>query len=499
TLAGDAFEVQVACRGSATITTPVGTGSVGAKDRVLAGDRNVSVFLWTAPTDAPGPVSIPLSTSTTGSVTWKRYRGASAVYDDFEIINGFATGALVAAATTTEDGAWVGGGIFIASGSQTATAPGGWTQRAVAAVVRNYAFTKGVQASAGSTGTVTYTVATAIDWCAFQSAIKPAGATPPVEAREVMATGQTEYMPGEFSGDIADTPAIWVDPDNGARSVILGSRKAATGGGIDVYGLDGARLSFYSVGEINNVDLRDLRGVSGWDDRILVVGTNRTTNTLAYAWLDRTTRTLSSAGSTAVGFEPYGLALYQSPVDGFVNAFVTESTGGANGVKQFRLTRSGSTVSGTQVRSWATESLAEGMVCHDAESWLFLGVEDVGLFRYGAEPGDGTTRVTIDEVGDGRLFADVEGIRIAYGRGDDPSYLVVSSQGNDTFAIYELDDPHDFVESIEVVGDGGAIGDTTETDGLAVTRADLSPWWPDGVLVVHDTENADQGQPASNF
>lgn len=502
TLTGDVFVVAVANRANATITPPAGTADQAfANLGPLGSDRRVSVFSWVAPSDAPGPVSVPLSASTTGSVTWTRFRGASGSFDADADNQAVGTNAVAPDLTVGEAGAFVLAGLFAESSSVSVSMGSGWTQRALTGVVRNFQATKGVQAAPGTSGSATITLGSSLGWVAWQVALAPAGTGPDPEVDVVYATSQTEYMPDGFTDDIADTPAIWVNTSAPERSVILGSRKAPTGGGIDVYGLDvplAPRLSFLSVGEINNVALRDLAGHSGWGDRILVVGTNRSTNSLTYAWLDRATRTLSAAGSTAVGFEPYGTCLYVSPVDGKVYAFVSESTGGSGQLDQYELTLSGSTVTGAKVRDLSTATLSEGMACDDANGYLFLGEEDVGLFRYNAEPDGGTSRVTIDEVGGGHLFADVEGITIAYGREEGESgFLIVSSQGNSTFVVYDLASPHAYVKTFQVKGSGGEIDDVADTDGIAVTRADLGPLWPDGLFVVHDSTNA--GSAASNF
>lgn len=389
-------------------------------------------------------------------------------------------------------------GLMIGSGSDAITAPGSWVSRTDAAQREGRMATQ-TFSGPGPSPAGSWTTTGGYQSRVWTVAIVSGAAPEPTPSFDVMADAQTAYMPAGFTDDIADTPTIWVDEDNRSRSVILGSRKAPTNGGIDVYGLDGARLSFWSIGEVNNVSVRDLKGHAGWGDRILVVGSNRTTDALTFGWLDRVARTLSLAGSTPVGFAPYGCCLYVSPVDGAVYAFVSESTGGANGLKQYRLTLSGSTVTGTQVRSMPTATLSEGMICDDASQTFFLTEEDVGFFKYGAEPTSGTSRTAIDLVGAGNLVADAEGVSIAYGRGSDPSYLLVSSQGDNTFVVYDLLSPHAVVKKFHVTGNEGLIGDVTETDGQAITRADLSPYWPDGVFVAHDTANDDQGQPASNF
>jgi 3-phytase len=73
----------------------------------------------------------------------------------------------------------------------------------------------------------------------------------------VTATAETEGTRGD-----ADDPAIWVDPQDPARSLILGTDKTQ---GLFLYGLDGAVRQVLPDGELNNVDVRpfmlDGRGV----------------------------------------------------------------------------------------------------------------------------------------------------------------------------------------------------------------------------------------------
>jgi hypothetical protein len=70
-------------------------------------------------------------------------------------------------------------------------------------------------------------------------------------ATEVAATAETDPVP--HGGD-ADDPAIWLHPDDPAKSTIIGTDKL---GGIAVYDLAGAQILFLADGDLNNVDLRD--------------------------------------------------------------------------------------------------------------------------------------------------------------------------------------------------------------------------------------------------
>ena len=96
--------------------------------------------------------------------------------------------------------------------------------------------------------------------------------------------------------------------------------------------------------------------------------------------------------------------------------------------------------------------------------------------------------ILIDEVGAGALIADVEGMDLYHS--DDGAYLVVSSQGDFTFAIYRAQGEFDYLGSFQVVANpAGGIDGAQETDGLAVVSANLGPGLEQGALVVQDGFN----------
>lgn len=317
---------------------------------------------------------------------------------------------------------------------------------------------------------------------------EPTAGMPPDTAIPVKAETAT-FANGV--GDIADSPNIWYNAASPADSVIFGTNKAANGG-LGVYDLTGAQLQFLAVGACNNVDVRD--GVFG--NRVIVVTTNRTNNSLTFAWFDRTTRQLTLAESVAVGFEPYGCCLYVSPVNGDVYAFVTENAAFNGQLDQYRITASGNVVSGTKVRDMTTSSLAEGCAAHDSQSYLFLAVEEEGFYRYDAEPGAGNTPFQIDTVSrSGGPVADLEGVTIAY-ENSTSGYIIISSQGNSSFHIYDLAPPHAWRKSFTLVANGG-IDAVSDTDGIAVVWKPMGPLYPNGIMVAHDSTNS--GSDKSNF
>ncbi len=203
--------------------------------------------------------------------------------------------------------------------------------------------------------------------------------------------------------------------------------------------------------------------------------------------------------------DPYGLCLYRSAASGALYVFANDQ-GGA--VEQWRLDPGDTGLTGTRVRSWAVGSQTEGCVADDANGWLFIGEEGVGIWRYRAEPGLSTAeRVAVDRVGlgepgGGRLTAHVEGLSIYAppDGGPDDGFLVASSQGNHAYVVYDRAPPHAYRGTFRV-GDIGAVDGVEDTDGLDVVSAPLGPRYPMGLLVVQDGVNLapDGAEANQNF
>ena len=79
------------------------------------------------------------------------------------------------------------------------------------------------------------------------------------------------------------------------------------------------------------------------------------------------------------------------------------------------------------------------------------------------------------------LVPDVEGLTIYYGE-DGNGYLVASSQGNNTFAIYDRAGSNSYLGSF-------AVENVEESDGVDVTNVPLGEDYPAGLLVVQDGSN----------
>ena len=99
-----------------------------------------------------------------------------------------------------------------------------------------------------------------------------------------------------------------------------------------------------------------------------------------------------------------------------------------------------------------------------------------------------------------RLTADAEGVDIYYGPGS-TGYVIVSSQGNDTFAVYDRQGNNHPVGSFQVKGSNG-VDDINGSDGLAVTNRPVGDY-QQGLLVTHDEAETGPGvddeRDATNF
>jgi 3-phytase len=319
--------------------------------------------------------------------------------------------------------------------------------------------------------------------CAIQASSVELGSKSLYSARHVVARVETEPVP--HNGDAADDAAIWVDPDDPSRSTVIGTDKD---GGLAVYDLSGRQLQYRSDGELNNVDLRSGFRLGGRTVTLVTAG-DRRDNRIAIYTVDAASRRLVRAAARVLttGIDSYGSCMYVSPTSGRFYYVVTGERRGE--FEQWELFDRDGRVDGRMVRhEQIGRGRAEGCVADDEMGRLYVAEENVGIWRYGAEPVAGHARHQVDSTGSGgQLVADVEGLTIAYGDGRS-GYLVASSQGDDAFVLYERYGDNRFVDRFRIAA--GAERDGAEvTDGIDVTTASLGPQFPGGLFVAQDGRN----------
>ncbi|MBB6505312.1 3-phytase [Sphingomonas endophytica] len=299
-------------------------------------------------------------------------------------------------------------------------------------------------------------------------------------APTVAATAETD--PVDTAADAADDPAIWRNRQDPAKSLVIGTDKQA---GIHVYDLTGKRRSFTPAARLNNVDLRDIGA------RVVVAASDRADKEhghVALFTLDTARATLLPLGRYPSGAgEAYGMCLWRRARDGALFGFVVMKDGR---IDQVAIDLAAATPRVTTVRSMKLGTQAEGCVADDRTGQLYVAEEDVGIWRFAADPAAPVTATPVAKVDGRTLVADAEGLALAP-RGRSGGFLVVSSQGDNKYTLYRLPDVT-FAGYFRI--GGGTIDGTSETDGIELALGDFGPDYPKGLFVAQDGDNAPDTQ-----
>ncbi|MET7459403.1 phytase [Nonomuraea sp. NPDC005501] len=347
-----------------------------------------------------------------------------------------------------------------------------------------------------------------------------------------------------------DDPAIWVHPSDSDASVVITTAKE---GGLYVYDLRGRQLQHLpapaapgpddEAGRFNNVDVtygfggRDLAIVSdrGRDTlRVYAVSGGHLTDVTdpAAPFVFNTTQQQVNDAETA-----YGLAAWKDSTGTY--ALVSRRHRTSVGLVKL-LAKPGGTV-GYQVvrtldlpasftlpngRTWAPclepgeQAQVEGMVVDQDKDVLYAAQEDVGIWRVRADLTG--TPVLVDKVreygvpgtydpateectpgadpgyGGRHLTADAEGLTIYY-RDNGKGYLLASSQGDSTFAVYRREGTNAYLGQFRI-GRHDGIDGVENSDGSTVLNTPLGDF-DEGLFVSHDGLNtpAEAGRENTNF
>jgi 3-phytase len=310
---------------------------------------------------------------------------------------------------------------------------------------------------------------------------------------KVTADLETEPVQSGEDEDAADDPAIWYNSAAPSSSLVLGTDKNA---GIYVYDLEGHIVQFREVGRINNVDLRDGFEFQG-KKVVLVAGSNRSNNSITLFYIDPDTRLLSESivHIPSTVDEVYGICLYHNPIEDEYHVFVN---GKGGKLEQWLITADNHNLHGELIRSIMLSSQPEGMVADDQLGMLYLGVEMEGIYRLNAHSGGDATPVKIpgSDEGNPNIAYDIEGLAIFSYQGTD--YLIASSQGNFSYALFRLGSNEEYLTSF-IIAEGSVDG-VEETDGLEVIAKSLNSRFSKGMMVVQDGFNTDGNEATSqNF
>ena len=331
------------------------------------------------------------------------------------------------------------------------------------------------------------------------------------ESPDRQAVAVVETTPSNDSGDSVDDMAIWVNTADPAHSLVIGADHSDKT--LDVYDMSGNRTQSVQLNDANNVDLRTGFPLGGSKvDIVGVAGGGSGDGRLTFFRVDPQTRRIENVtvgGHYSVP-SANGFCMYRSAVSGKYYAFRTTPSGI---VQQYELFDDGGMVNArpageafdVEVQEIDPGSLdaIEACVADDETGSLYIGEQDYGIWKYGAEPTAPRTkadRSLVDGAHDrtnGHLTPDVEGLAIVHEPGGG-GFLLASSQGDFTFNVYRRRAPHEFVGKVSVVA--GPLSDGCQrTDGIDAVAATLGPRFPRGIFVCQDNTNTAPAPGNMNF
>ncbi|HEV7864679.1 MAG TPA: phytase [Acidimicrobiia bacterium] len=311
------------------------------------------------------------------------------------------------------------------------------------------------------------------------------------------AVAETDPVAGE--GDAADDPAIWVDPADPSRSLIIGTDKAADN--LEIYDLTGRRRQQIPDRDhtINNVDAQADFALG--DRRVGLIATGG--SDIAFYAIDPATGIVSDVTTDAEIHPTYGtqgICLYTSRGSGKTYVFATAYDGQ---VQQFEVVvRPDGKVGAVSVRGPWDINPAPDYVVHDGEleactvddetGTLYLSEQAVGIWAYGAEPTDSFAPADRTMFGKttaygGPITADIEGLAVVPQPGGG-GWIIASSQGSDQYVVFDRRAPHAYVRTLKVTP-AGTVDGCTRTDGLDAVATDLGGAFNHGLFVCQDNLN----------
>ena len=292
----------------------------------------------------------------------------------------------------------------------------------------------------------------------------------------------------EKSAVDTDDPAIWVNPEDPAKSLILGTDK---GGSIFVFDLEGKIIPEKNVtgmGRMNNIDVAYGFPLGG-EVVDIALATDRNEEKIRAFRLPDMTPIDDGGIPTFVGEtddrRAMGLAIYTRPSDGAFFAIVSRKFGVSGAyLWQYLLEDAGDgTIKATKVRAFGEfvgGKEIEAVAVDNELGYVYYSDETAGIHKYLADPDAPDADQELAFFGTDGFSGDQEGISI-YKVNDGTGYVLVSDQQANTFRVFtregEPGDPHNhqLVKIIKL--------STNESDGSDVTNIPVDGRFPSGLFV----------------
>lgn len=274
-----------------------------------------------------------------------------------------------------------------------------------------------------------------------------------------------------------DDPAIWINPADASKSIIIGTDKDSNGG-LYAFDLNGKIINKVpGLQRPNNVDIEYGFPLNGNTTDIAAVTERETNKVKLYSLPD-----LKEIGEFTV-FDgetergPMGISMYKNPGFGEFFVIAGRKSGPSDGyLWQYKLSEKDGKITGEVVRKFGKYSglkEIESIAVDDELGYIYYSDEQFGVHQYYADPAKGNEELLV--FGKGDFKSDVEGISI-YPTSATTGYILVSNQQKDTFNVYLRENPaKGRIAEIPV--------STSESDGSEVTNVNLGPQFPKGIFV----------------
>ena len=300
-------------------------------------------------------------------------------------------------------------------------------------------------------------------------------------------------QPGALKADVitqptphdTDDPAIWINPEDPSKSLVLGTDKDSEGG-LYLYNLSGEIVGKSEVlKRPNNVDIAYQFKLG--NRRVdIAITTERETNKIRIFSLPDL-KPIDNGGIAVFEGEmdrdPMGISIYTRPSDQEMFVVVGRKTAPSGSyLWQYKLEAAGAVITAGVVRkfgSFSGKKEIEAIAVDNELGFIYYADEQAGIRKYYADP-EKKDNTELAFFGQNDFKSDHEGIAI-YKKSPTTGYLLISNQQKNTFMVYAREgmssDPnkHTLLAEIPV--------STIECDGADVTNVNLGPQFPNGMFV----------------
>jgi len=299
-----------------------------------------------------------------------------------------------------------------------------------------------------------------------------------------------------------DDPAIWYNSSNPEKSLILGTDKGDSTGGIFVFNLEGKLDTARSIRNLkrpNNIDIEYGFQFQGKAIDIAAF-TERGKDMIRVISLPDC-QFIDDGGIQVFEDDslcsPMGISLYKDKSNK-VFAFVGRKDGPVEGyIYQYQLMATDSAISGVKVRAlgkFSKKKEIESIVIDDELGYVYYSDETVGIRKYYADAERGDEELALFATSG--ITGDHEGLSI-YQEKSGKGYIILSDQQANKFHLFTREgtksNQHDH-QLVRIVK-----AQTLESDGSEILNMPLNASFPKGIFVAMSTDQTFQFYKAEDI